>query len=78
MPFGHAGVEPTLIVSEAVPSSWDWMLVEGGRKEWAGVVRVLAWTVCSTPSQMLFFRRVWELWDKKVIGYVQAASSGVG
>lgn len=29
MPFGQAGVEPALIVSEAVPSSWDWVLVEG-------------------------------------------------
>lgn len=36
MPFGQAGVEPTLIVSEAVPSR-DWVLVGGGGKEWAGL-----------------------------------------
>lgn len=37
MPFGQAGVEPTLIVSEIVPSSWDWVLVGGGGKERAGL-----------------------------------------
>lgn len=42
MPFGHAGVEPTLIVSEAVPPPGIgcWLRVEEMR---AGVVRVLAW-----------------------------------
>lgn len=35
MPFGQAGVEPTLIVSKALSSSWDWVLVRSGGKEWA-------------------------------------------
>lgn len=36
MPFGQAGVEPTLIVSEAGPPPGDWGLVGGGGREWAG------------------------------------------
>lgn len=72
MPFGQAGVEPTLVVSEAVPS-WDWVLARAGGKECTGPgsvrVRVWAWTLHPTSSQTLSFRRAWEL-DKKVIGYV--------
>lgn len=36
MPFGQAGVEPALIVSGAVPSFWDWVLVGG--QGWATVL----------------------------------------
>lgn len=68
MPFGQAGVEPTLIVSETVPSSWDWCWL--GVEEWAGLGQGprLDSPLHSTPSPILSFRRAWELLDGKVIG----------
>lgn len=68
MPFGQAGVEPALIVSEAVLPSWDWVLVGMVRRSGQGWV--WAWPAFPTPSQTLLFRRAWELQDRKVIGYV--------
>lgn len=68
MPFGQAGVEPALIVSEAVLPSWDWVLVGTVRRSGQGWV--WAWPASPAPSQTLLFRRAWELQDRKVIGYV--------
>lgn len=61
MPFGQAGVEPALIVSEAVLSFWDWVLVGMVGRSGQGWVRVRAWPPSPSPSQTLFFRRAWEL-----------------
>lgn len=65
MPFGQAGVEPALIVSEAVPSFWDWVLVGGAG---LGYSPGLNSPPHSTPSPTLSFRRAWELLDGKVTG----------
>lgn len=80
MPFGKAGVEPTLIVRKAVPSlpgiGYWWCRGKGVRSG-QGWVGVQAWTPYPIPSNTFSFRRAWELLDKKVTGYVQELSGGL-
>lgn len=80
MPFGQAGVEPGLIVSEAVLAFWEWVLVGMVGRSGRGWVRVWAWPPHPIPlPHRLFFQEdlgaVGQKGDRVRIGTLRWESS---